>query len=70
MGGVIAWLRQVWRIVLLFAVVRLAVGVVAVAWYERDVALGVELWLIAAACVAVYLLVALAVRRWSPPRAS
>ncbi|HYM14409.1 MAG TPA: hypothetical protein VEZ14_02495 [Dehalococcoidia bacterium] len=61
--------RRVWRVVVLFCVLRFAVGVVALLFFQRDaIAVGPELTVLVAATLAVYLLVALAVRWWSPAR--
>jgi hypothetical protein len=57
-----------WRILILFLVARLAAGLALLA-YDGGIAWSMELTLLVAACVAVYVLVALAVRRWAPPRA-
>lgn len=62
-------LQRVMEIILLFALVRVIVGVTMIALFNRDaVAWGIELTLIIALAFAVSILVALAVRRWSPPR--
>jgi hypothetical protein len=62
-----AQLRRLWRLLVLFVVLRLAAGVALIA-VDGGVAAGIELTLIVAAAVAVYGAVALAVRRWAPPR--
>ncbi len=62
-------LQRVMEIILLFALVRIIVGVAMIALFNRDaVAWGIELTLIVALAFAVSIAVALAVRRWSPPR--
>ncbi len=62
-------LQRVMEIILLFALVRVIVGVAMIALFNRDaVAWGIELTLIVGAAFAVSIGVALAVRRWSPPR--
>jgi hypothetical protein len=64
-------IQRMWRLVLLFCVLRIVVGVASLLLFNRDaVAWGLELTLIVAAMLGVYVLVALAVRRWSPPRSS
>jgi hypothetical protein len=60
-------MQRWWRLLILFLVLRLLVGVVMLV-FDDSFALSVELTLIIAASLAVYILVALAVRRWSPPR--
>lgn len=63
--------RRLVSLLLLFAVLRIIVGVVAIALFERDaIAWGIELTLIVLAVFAACLLAALAVRRWSPRRLS
>jgi len=65
----ISALQRVMEIILLFAIVRVIVGVTMIALFNRDaVAWGIELTLIVALTFAVCVGVALAVRRWSPPR--
>jgi hypothetical protein len=59
-------LRRLWDLLILFLVLRLAAGVLLVA--IDGAAWSIELTLIVAAAVAIYALVALAVRRWAPPR--
>lgn len=61
-----ARLRRLWHLLILFLVLRLGAGVVLVAL--DGAAWSIELTLIVAAAVAIYALVALAVRRWAPPR--
>jgi hypothetical protein len=63
LGRVIGW-------IVLFCVLRTAVGVAVIATGDTAVAWGWELTVIVAGGAAVYLLVALAVRRYSPPRRS
>ena len=59
--------RRLVSLLLLFAVLRIVVGVAVIALFERDaVAWGIEATLIALAVFAACLLAALAVRRWSP----
>lgn len=61
--------RRAWRVVVLFCALRFVAGVAAIAIFDRGaIAWGPELTVIVAAMVVVYLLVALAVRWWSPPR--
>jgi hypothetical protein len=62
-----AKVQRLWRLLVLFLVLRLVVGVIFIAW-SGAVAWSMELTLIVAAAVLVYVLVALAVRRWAPPR--
>jgi hypothetical protein len=59
--------RSAWRIIVLFVALRLIAGIAIIA-FGGGIAWGVEITLVCAAAVAVYVLVALAVRRWSPPR--
>ena len=62
-------MQRLVSLVLLFCVLRIVVGVIVIAFFERDaVAWGIELTLIVLAAFAACLLAALAVRRWSPPR--
>ena len=62
---------RVFRFILLFAVVRIIVGVAAIAFFDRGAfAWGPELTIIVAVAAVVYLAVALCVRRWSSPRPS
>lgn len=60
-------LQRLWRILILFLVLRLIAGLVLIA-FDDSFAWGIELTLILAVAVTVCLLVALAVRRWAPPR--
>ena len=62
-------IQRWWRLLVLFLVLRIALGLALLA-FDADFARGIELTIIVAACLAVYLLVALAVRRWAPPRRS
>jgi hypothetical protein len=55
-----------WRLLILFLVLRLTAGLALLA-FDGGLAWSLELTLIIALSLAVYLLVALAVRRWSPP---
>ena len=59
-------MRRLWHLLILFLVLRLVAGLVLVA--IDGAAWSIELTLITAAAVAVYAAVALAVRRWAPPR--
>ena len=62
---------RVLRIFLIFAVARIAAGIVTIAFFDRDaVAWGIELTMIIGVAVAVYVIVALCVRRWAPSRAN
>ena len=54
-------------LVVLFVALRLVAGVAIIA-FDGGVARGLELTVICAVAVVVYVGVALAVRRWSPPR--
>jgi hypothetical protein len=56
-----------WRLLILFLVLRLLSGIVLLA-FDDGFAWSIELTLIIAASLAVYLLVAFAVRLWAPPR--
>jgi hypothetical protein len=63
--------QRLFRLVVLFCILRVVVGVAALLFFDRDaVAWGLELTLMVAAMLAIYVLVALAVRRWSPPHTS
>lgn len=62
-----ARIQYVWRIIVLFVALRLIAGI-AIVVVGGGVAWGIEVTLICAGAIAVYLLVALAVRRWAPPR--
>jgi hypothetical protein len=61
--------RRVFTVVLLFVVLRVAVGVAFIA-FDGGVARGLELTIICAVAAVVYIGVALAVRWWSPRPAS
>jgi hypothetical protein len=60
-------LRRLWRLLILFLVLRLVAGVVMIA-FDGGIARSGELTVIVAVAVVVYGLVALAVRQWAPPR--
>lgn len=63
-----AGVQRLVSLVVLFCVLRLAVGVIIIALFERDaVAWGFEVTLIVLAAFTACLLTALAVRRWAPP---
>lgn len=62
-------LRRWWHLLILFLVLRLLAGVVLL-FFDDSFAWSIELTLMIIAAIAIYVLVALAVRRWSPPRAS
>lgn len=61
-----AKLQRLWRLLILFLVLRLIAGAVLVA-FDDGFAWGIELTLIVGAAIAIPVLVALAVRRWAPP---
>jgi hypothetical protein len=64
------FIDRAFRLIVLFAVARILAGL-TIALFDRDaVAWGIELTLIVAATIAVCLIVALVVRRWSAPRPS
>ncbi len=66
-----AKIQRLFRLVVLFIVLRLVVGVAVLLFFDRGaVAWGWEVTLVVVAMLAAYVLVALAVRRWSPPRTS
>ena len=66
-----ALFERIVRIIVIFAVARIILGVVTIALFDRDAfTWSVELTIISAAAVAVYLVVALIVRRWTPSRAN
>ena len=58
-----------WRLLILFLVLRLTAGLALLA-FDGGFAWSIELTLLVAFSLAVYVLVALAVRRWAPPHAS
>lgn len=58
--------RRWWHVLILFLVLRLIAGVVLLL-FDGSV-WSIELTLAIVAALAVYVLVALAVRRWAPPR--
>jgi steroid 5-alpha reductase family enzyme len=61
-------IQRLFRLIILFCVLRFVVGFAAIAIFSRDsVAWSWELTAIVIAMVAVYASVALAVRHWSPP---
>ena len=60
-------MRRWWRLLILFLVLRLIAGIILL-FFDDSIAWSMELTLIIVAVIAVYVLVALAVRRWSPPR--
>jgi hypothetical protein len=64
--SVSAKLRQLWRLLVFFLVLRLIAGVVLLA-FDDGFAWGIELTLIVGAAIVIPVLVALAVRRWAPP---
>lgn len=64
-----ATMQRWWRLLILFLVLRLAAGLALLA-FDGGFAWSIELTLLIAFSFAVYVLVALAVRRWSPPRRS
>lgn len=66
-----ARVQRLFRLVVLFCILRFVVGIGALLIFDRGaIAWGPELTAVIVAMVAVYVLVALAVRRWSPPRSS
>ena len=67
--GAVAKIQRVFHLIVLFCVLRFIVGIAAIALFDREaIAFGPELTIVVLAIVVVYLLVALAVRWWSPPR--
>jgi hypothetical protein len=64
-----ATLHRWWHLLILFLVLRLIAGLVLLA-FDDSFAWSIELTVIIAVSIAVYLLVALAVRRWAPRRIS
>ena len=63
-------IQRLFRLVVLFCILRFVVGIGVLLFFDRgSVAWGPELTAVVVAMLAVYVLVALAVRRWSPPRA-
>jgi hypothetical protein len=66
-----AKVQRVFRLVVLFCILRFVVGISVLLFFDRGaIAWGPELTAVIAAMAAVYVLVALAVRRWSPPHPS
>lgn len=64
-----ARLRRLWQFVLLFAVLRIGAGVVILAFAGRDdTAWGLRATALVLLAAVVCFAVALAVRRWAPPR--
>ena len=64
-------IRRTFRILALFALLRLLLGVAIIALFDREaVAWGDEATLVVAAACVVCVAVALSVRRWAPPRRS
>ena len=62
-------IQRLFRLIVLFCVLRFIVGIGFLLIFNRGaIAWGPELTAVVVAMVAVYVLVALAVRRWSPPR--
>ncbi len=62
-------IQRLFRLVVLFILLRLVVGIAVLVFFDRDaVAWGWIVTFVVIAMLAVYVLVALAVRRWSPPR--
>ncbi len=67
--GIVGRVQRVFRLIVLFCALRLAFGIGAILLLDRGaVAWGWELTLVVLAAVAVYVLVALAVRRYLIPR--
>ena len=65
----VGWVQRVFRLIVLFCALRLAFGVGAILLFDRGaVAWGWELTIVVLAAVAVYVLVALALRRYLIPR--
>jgi hypothetical protein len=62
-----ARIRRLWGLVVLFVVLRLLLGVAFIA-FNGGIARSYELTLLCLIAVVVYVGVALAVRRWAPPR--
>ena len=61
--------QRVFRLIVLFCVLRVVIGLAVLLLFNRDaIAWGPELTVLVIAIAAVYVGVALAVRRWSPPR--
>ena len=63
-----AALRRWWHLLILLLVLRLLAGIVLL-FFDDSFAWSIELTLMTIAAIAIYVLVALAVRRWAPPRA-
>jgi hypothetical protein len=61
--------RRIFSLIVLFCVLRFIIGVGALLLFDRDaIAWGPELTALVVVSIAVYVSVALIVRRWSPPR--
>ena len=68
--GLVSKVRFVLSVLLVFAVARVLSGVIMIAFFERDaVVWSYALTALLAAGIAICIIAALAVRRWSPPRA-
>jgi heme/copper-type cytochrome/quinol oxidase subunit 4 len=64
-----AMIARFWQFVLLFAVVRVAIGIVFIVMAGRDdAAWSLRATVIVALAALVCFVVAMAVRRWAPPR--
>ena len=69
--SLVAKVRRVWRLIVLFCVLRFAIGLGVLIFFDRGaLAWGPVLTVLVVAALALYVGVALAVRRWSPPRSS
>ena len=61
-------IQRLFRLIVLFCILRFVVGIAVLLLFDRGaIAWGAELTFVVIAMLAVYLIVALAVRRWSPP---
>lgn len=66
--GFTSRIQRLFRLVVLFCILRFVVGIAVLLFFDRGaIAWGAELTFVVIAMVAVYVLVALAVRRSSPP---
>ena len=64
-------IRKIVSFIVLFCIARLLVGVLAIAFLDRDaVAWGIEMTVVTAVAVAACVFAAVAVRRYAPPRRS
>lgn len=69
-AGIASKLQFVLRVVVAFAIARVAAGVIIIVFFSRDaVAWSYQLTALFAGALALCFVAAYAVRRWAPPRA-